>query len=246
MKFLAITLALAIFAGSPASVCSEEPASRLHVIKENIEEYFRNMSRPFEEHGEMVRNLEVVQAVRDQATESFGNISRRFLKLGGDIPKEVLQTVDLAIGIPGGMGEQLFYAIQDFSRKLEPATRDLMSALEPVVAPRAEQALEKARPYTTMLRTGVEEMGQRNTERLKASLPELEALGPQIKAALGYVREVQVALQPLADELQEALKQRAEGAASIARPYVKPVLDAAEKYAGEFKFNPFFDIKQEQ
>ncbi|KAL8219741.1 UNVERIFIED_CONTAM: hypothetical protein K2H54_032592 [Gekko kuhli] len=229
--------------GSPASICSEEPASRLHVLKENVGDYFRNISRPFIEQGNFVKNLEVVQAVRNQASESFWNISQRFLKL---MPKEVIETADLAIGIPGGVGEQLFYAIRDFSRRLEPATRDLVRALEPVVAPRAEQALEKVRPYTTKFRTGVEEMSQKQMESLKAGLPELRGLGPQIEAALGQIREVQAALQPLADELQEALGKRVEGAASVARPYVRPVLDAAEKYAEEFKFNPFFEIKQKQ
>ncbi|XP_060113549.1 apolipoprotein A-IV-like [Heteronotia binoei] len=194
----------------------------------------------------MVRNMDGVRQAKKQVYEIFWNGTQPFKKLVKEMPREVLETADLAIGIPAGVGEKLLHAIKDFTRRLEPAFRDLYNAMEPAVASHAEQAIERVRPHTAMIQARMQELSQNHGERLKARMHELESLMPQITHILSQIQQVQGALQPYVNEMHDTVRQKVEGAANMARPYVQPVLEKAKEYTKDFKSNPFFVIDDEQ
>ncbi|XP_077192769.1 uncharacterized protein LOC143837138 [Paroedura picta] len=243
MKLLVVTLVLAVFAGSPVSVFGDEPGSQWQQLKQDFLEYLKSIRLHLERQSDLLRNAEVVREVSNHASGSLFNISRRLSKLGKDMPDEVKEALDLAVGIPTGVAEKLYNAMREVSKRLEPATRDLNTALEAAVAHYAERPLEHLNRYDPMIRGRLQEIHRNQTERLKVRLQELEVLRPQIHHLLGQLHEVQVALQPFADELQEVVRQRVESAVDVARPYVKPVLESARERTVGFKKwvgNPLF------
>ncbi|XP_054856082.1 apolipoprotein A-I-like [Eublepharis macularius] len=235
MKLFAITLALAIFTGSWDSVLGNEPISKLEQLMQNIDEYFTDIKRGIEELVAVVTESDLAHEIKDFLDEGYSNISQRHRTVD-DLPSEVIEIIKLVLDIPTTVAGSVLFSHSKVTNRVRAVMEEVYEMLEPVVSPFAKPVEDQVRTYADALRTKIEELIEKQKDKLKLQVEELETkVGPYVKNVQNQLRELWVALQPVADKVWERLKEDVESATNSLKPYVGPVLEKLGEYHQDFK-----------
>ncbi|KAJ7303976.1 hypothetical protein JRQ81_011492 [Phrynocephalus forsythii] len=237
MKFFIITLALATLAGSQAATLPDEPYPRLEELKQELQEYLRNISRTVNEKIDYINSLEIGQSIMDQLCDGYEEVKRRVRKLETELPPEVTQAYNQVVAVSLSVVEKGLNALHGLKRRVTPATNKLTESFYSLVMPYANSVLEKVEKYTEAMSRVVADKTEKLKnpelmEKLRRQLDELRSqLAPYSGKLQSQLEKFQASLEPYADRTQERFNLGVRRIKQALKAYLTPMLEALRKCA---------------
>ncbi|CAI5780965.1 Hypothetical predicted protein [Podarcis lilfordi] len=233
MKFFILTLALAILTGTWASVLRDEPDSKLEKLIQQGREDARNFIETLFGKVTIVERREEGREILKFLEYVYLNISRRLDSLEKELPDEVMQAFDLVLGVPYQVAEKAITALYDLQRH----RRHNLEALQSALAGYVDPVLERVGPYAATVRSAVIARAQEINHEIDEKLPQqVQALRTQLDPHIKKLRELQAALPPYLDHIQQLIRKGAETIHKhLLKPYVGPIVQLRQKYKKDFR-----------
>ncbi|XP_042300300.1 uncharacterized protein LOC121918295, partial [Sceloporus undulatus] len=212
--------------GSQAFVLRDESYPQLEKLKEDLQEYLRNVTSTVNEKIDFIRRLEITQSLVDQLHKGYAKVEQRVRNLKTELPTEVTQGYEHVVGVSMGLVEKGLGALRGLKNKVAPATDKLAESFYDIVVPYANVVLEKVDSYTGAMRQAVTEatskvQNPKLAEKLKQLLEDLRnQLVPYTNQLQNQLEGFQASLEPHTNRVQEKFKQGMERIKQTFQPWV--------------------------
>ncbi|XP_053122917.1 uncharacterized protein LOC128332559 [Hemicordylus capensis] len=228
MKLLLLTLAWAMCTGSPF-VLNDEPNSKVAKLKEELEEFERNITTAMEDAFALVSRSELGQVVYEHLSDRYSKASQLVNSLVEELPTEVSQTYDIMADIPAGVAEKAINILHEVRERLRPKEQELTQLLQSLDDDEPD-SLEKV--YHDLLATNA----KLDTKKLNETLEKLlQELSPYVNETRHQLQEEEKFFEPIAGQLREHLKAGLQKGSQIMQSLFAPILKAFREHRSEFR-----------
>ncbi|XP_060113552.1 apolipoprotein A-IV-like [Heteronotia binoei] len=232
MGLLTALLAVAVFTESQAVVLRDESRSQLNELKEELQEYMRNISSAVYEKQILFRRSELSKQLERYLQDNVSQIKRRWNKLQRELPAEIAEAYNLAATVPIAVVMKTYSTLTEVRKKLNSAMEELYDLLHPVLGPHATPVLEVVRAHAKIVSTQLQEADTDLNQKLKSNLDELATwLVPYAQSFRSQWGKYRKSLEPFTNQVQERLEQGAGATKGSWQSYVAPVQVAFRKHA---------------
>ncbi|KAL8219743.1 UNVERIFIED_CONTAM: hypothetical protein K2H54_032627 [Gekko kuhli] len=235
MRLLAVLLAVALFAGAQAVLLRDEPRSDLTELKEELQQYMRNISSAVNEKQMLVRRSEIGRQLERYFRDYVSHVKRRWNKLQSELPPEIAEGYNLAATVPIAAVMKTFTTLMELRENLNSAVETLYDLLQPILTPRTTSVLKTVRAHAKTLSARVQEADAILNQNLKSILDESTTwLVPYAQSVRSQWRKFRKTLEPFVDRVQDRLEERVEATKGSWQPYVAPVQKSSRQMAKVF------------
>ncbi|XP_077192771.1 uncharacterized protein LOC143837140 [Paroedura picta] len=218
-----------------ATVLRDEPRSELTELKEELNEYVRNISNAVNEKQLLMRRSQLGQRLERYFQDNVFQIKRRWNKLQRELPAEIPEGYNIAATVPITVAMKTFTTLMELREKLTKAIEELYDLLHPILAPPTTPVLKMARAQAKTLSTIAQDVDANLNQELNANLDKLTAwLVPYTHNVQSQWRKFRKSLEPFTDQVQEHFGQGIEATEGSWKPYAGPVQEVFRQYAKVF------------